>query len=163
MMHGRSGGTILGLLAGVIVSAPLAGATVPAPESGEKAAVGRALAGFLTAFENLNWERFRAAFDEHATVFFPTPNGPGLAEGRADYEARFRQVFEETRRAAPSGPPFQRLEPQHLRVQVLSQQVALVTFQLQNDKRIGRRTILFCKAGKEWRILHLHASNMALQ
>ena len=84
-------------------------------------AVRAALTRFLTAFENLDWDVFRASFDDDATAFFPTPEPPQRFEGRA----------------------------------------AVATFQLRNEQRLARRTILFKRTAGGWRIAHLHASNVS--
>src|SRR5712692_10482953 len=66
-------------------------------------AVGAALTRFLTAFENLDWDAFRASFDDDVTAFFPTPEPPQRFDGRAPVEAQFQRVFTSIRAAAPSG------------------------------------------------------------
>jgi ketosteroid isomerase-like protein len=126
----------------------------------DAADVRTALTRFLVAFENLDWEAFRASFDDRATVFFPSPEPPERVDGRSAYEARFRQVFDEIRRGAPAGPPFQRLDPEDLHIQQLGREAALVTFHLRNAERLARRTIVFQKTNGGWRIIHLHASNV---
>jgi ketosteroid isomerase-like protein len=126
----------------------------------DSADIRTALTRFLIAFENLDWEAFRASFDDQATVFFPSPEPPERFDGRPAYEARFRQVFDEIRRGAPAGPPFQRLNPEDLQVQQLGTEAALVTFHLRNAERLARRTIVFRKTRGGWRIIHLHASNV---
>jgi ketosteroid isomerase-like protein len=129
--------------------------TVPDP------AVKAALTRFLTAFENLDWDAFRASFDEDATVFFPAPEPPQRFEGRAAVEAQFQRVFGGIRAAAPSGPPFQRLVPEDLRIEQIGANAAVATFHLRNAQRIARRTIVFKRTSRGWRIAHLHASNVA--
>ena len=52
------------------------------------------------------------------------------------------------------------LHPDSLRIEMLGTTAALVTFELHNAVRVGRRTILFRREGKVWRIAHLHASNV---
>jgi uncharacterized protein (TIGR02246 family) len=121
-----------------------------------------ALRQFLRAFEDLDWERFRASFADDATVFFPTPEPPQRFTGRDAVEAQFRRVFEAIRRATPAGPPFQQLAPVDLRIIVLGPSSALATFELHNAARIGRRTVVFRREDGRWRITHLHASNVAV-
>jgi ketosteroid isomerase-like protein len=115
---------------------------------------------FLRAFEDLDWEQFRAAFSDDVTAFFPTPEPPQRFVGRAAVEAQFRQVFAAIRAAAPTGPPFQHLPPVGLRIEMLADSTALVSFELRNTQRVGRRTLLMRREGGRWRILHLHASNV---
>lgn len=136
--------------------APAARSSWPADSSAVAAAAGR----FLTAFENLDWEPFRASFAEDATAFFPTPEPPGRFVGRAAIEAQFTKVFAAIRASAPGGPPYQRLAPDDLRIDRLGQDVALVSFLLHNPQRIARRTLIFQRRDGAWRIVHLHASNV---
>jgi ketosteroid isomerase-like protein len=114
---------------------------------------------FLRAFENLDWEAFRGSFADDVTVFFPDPEPPQRFIGRPAVEAQFRKVFDGIRKDAPSGPPFMRLEPHELRIIMLGPSAALVSFELRNPQRIGRRTIILRREDGRWRIAHLHASN----
>jgi ketosteroid isomerase-like protein len=129
--------------------------------SADLAPVRAALTEFLTAFENLDWEAFRACFDDRATVFFPIPEPPQRFDGRAAFEAHFQQVFKAIRSAAPSGPPFHHLDPEDLHIEALGPDAALASFHLRNNQRIARRTIVFKRTARGWRIAHLHASNVA--
>lgn len=114
---------------------------------------------FLRAFENLDWPAFRAAFADDATVFFPTPEPPRRFDGRAAVDAQFERVFEAIRKDA-SGPPYHRLQPEALTIDMLGDSAALVSFELHNAVRIARRTLVLRRIGEEWRIVHLHASNV---
>jgi hypothetical protein len=127
----------------------------------DSAAVAGALRRFLTAFENLDWEPFRAAVADSATVFHPAPNMPERVTGRAAVDSPFRAVFADVRAHAAGGPPFHRLTPEDLRIQPLAPGVVLVTFELRNPERLGRRTVVFGRERDAWRIVHLHASNVA--
>jgi hypothetical protein len=60
-----------------------------------------ALAKFVYAFDNLDWEGFRQAFDDDATVFYPRAF-PERANGRAEFEKTF--WIKATSRAARIGP-----------------------------------------------------------
>ncbi len=138
------------------------GLVTTAPIDAE-AEVRAALALFLAAFENLDWDRFRLCFDNDATVFFPSPTPPDRSDGRAEFEARFTDVFAQIRKAAPSGPPFQRLAPEDLHVEVLGAEAAVATFHLRNAERLARRTVVMGKRGATWRIVHLHATNVPVK
>jgi ketosteroid isomerase-like protein len=129
--------------------------------SSDSAAVHAAVMDFVRAFENLDWERFRAAFADDATVFFPLPEPPGRFAGRAAVEAQFTRVFEAIRRQSSGGPPYHRLPPVDLRIAVLGPSAALVTFELRNPERVGRRTLVLQRENDRWLITHLHASNVA--
>ena len=138
-----------------------AGAQSSAAGPRDSAEVAGALHGFLTAFENLDWETFRTAFAESATVFHPAPNRPERVTGRAAIDSTFRLVFADVRAHAAGGPPYHDLTPVDLRIQPLAPGVVLATFQLHNAERLGRRTVVFRRERGEWRIVHLHASNIA--
>ncbi len=130
--------------------------------SRDSADVHAALMQFLRAFEDLDWERFRASFTDDASVFFPTPSPAQRFVGRVAVEAQFQRVFDAIRRAAPAGPPYQQLPPVNLQLVMLGPASALATFELHNSKRLARRTVVFRKEGGHWRIVHLHASNVAV-
>jgi quinol monooxygenase YgiN/ketosteroid isomerase-like protein len=135
------------------------GLVVPRPTSAE-AEVRATLALFLTAFENLDWDRFRQCFDDDATVFFPAPSPPQRHDGRTAVEAGFADVFARIRKAAPSGPPFQRLPPEDLNVEMVNAEVAVATFHLRGADRLARRTVVMGRRGALWRIVHMHATNV---
>jgi len=139
-----------------------AGARVSAAAAAtdDGADVRQALARFLTAFENLDWPAFRAAFADDASVFFPVPEPPDRFDGHAAVEARFHEVFAAIREGNPSGPPFHRLVPEGLRIDRLGPDAAIATFHLRNAERVARRTIVFRRTAAGWRIAHLHASNV---
>jgi ketosteroid isomerase-like protein len=163
MRASRLGGCVALVLAVTSFGVPMnstAADTKAEVSNVESAAIRAALTHFLAAFENLDWEAFRASFEDQATVFFPSPEPPERHDGRSAYEDRFRQVFDEIRRGAPAGPPFQRLAPEDLHIQQLGTDAALVTFHLRNAERLARRTIVFHKTHSGWRIIHLHASNV---
>ena len=127
----------------------------------DSADVAVALRRFLTAFENLEWQSFRAAFADSATVFHPAPTMAERVTGRAGIDSTFRAVFADVRAHATGGPPFHRLTPVDLRTQPLAPGVVLATFELRNAERLGRRTVVFGRERDGWRIVHLHASNIA--
>ncbi len=120
-----------------------------------------AVRAFLGAFERLDADAFGAAFDDDACCFFPATPTAERVEGRAAVLARFAEVFAVARRERPGGPPFLDLRPEGLRADVVGPGVAIVTFTLRNTERIGRRTLVLVRRGAGWRILHLHASNVA--
>jgi hypothetical protein len=62
----------------------------------EQPAVRAFLAEFISAFDNLEWDKFRNSFTDDATVFYPR-GAANRADGRAQYEAHFRLVFEQIR------------------------------------------------------------------
>ena len=118
------------------------------------------LSNFIQAFDNLEWDSFRKAFDDNATVFYPRAF-PQRANGRAEYEQTFKKVFEQIR-GSKTKPPYMVIQPRDLKIQMFGD-VAIVTFHL--DDRPGflnRRTIVLQKTPAGWKIVHLHASEVSL-
>ena len=136
---------------------PSNGPTSHAPENAADE-VRRTLTRFLTAFENLDWEAFRNCFADDATVYFPSQRA-SRATGRAEIDTTFRHVFERIR-TTKSSPPYLNLEPADLDIQVF-RDTAVATFHLYDvPNTIGRRTVVLEKRTGEWKIVHLHASNV---
>src|SRR5262249_40752384 len=84
-----------------------------------------ALSRFVRAFDDLDWNKFRLAFDDNATVFYPR-GFPELATGRAEFERTFRTVFEQIR-AGRDHAPYMDIQPKHLKIQLFGD-VAIATF-----------------------------------
>jgi ketosteroid isomerase-like protein len=126
----------------------------------QEAEVKKTMATFIQAFTNLDWQPFRAAFADDATVFYPRAI-PGRADGRADFERNFRQVFEQIRNGRTKGP-YLEVQPRDLKIQIAGD-VAIVTFHL-DDKPgfLNRRTVILQKRSGNWKIIHLHASEVAI-
>jgi ketosteroid isomerase-like protein len=117
------------------------------------------LATFVQAFDDLDWEVFRSAFSDDATVFYPRAF-PERANGRAEFEKTFRIVFDQIRDGKTQAP-FTDIQPKDLKVQIFGN-VAIASFLL--DDRAGflnRRTIVLNKTKASWKIVHLHASEVA--
>ena len=122
--------------------------------------VNEALAHFIRAFDDLDWEQFRLAFDDDATVFYPRAM-PERASGRAEFEKGFQIVFRQIK-GGKTAPPYMDIQPRELKIQLFGD-VAIATFHL--DDRTGfvnRRTIVMHKTDKGWKIVHLHASEVAV-
>jgi len=118
---------------------------------------------FLTAFENLDWERFRSCFRDDACVFHPDFERASRVCGRDEVEASFKKVFDEIRAESPNGPPYMSLKAERLKVQIVNANAAIVSFELRNSHRIARRTLFLVRDDGEWRIVHLHASNLKIE
>ncbi len=114
---------------------------------------------FIEAFNDLDWECFRACFAEDATVFHPdNPETERLEriEGRAAIEHSFKPVFDAASRVSPR----QQIEPKRVHVQFLSS-AAIVTFEFdRHHGSLGRRTLVLEERSGTWKIVHLHASNV---
>jgi len=131
--------------------------------SGPEQRLQLALDGFLTAFRDLSWEPFLGAFETGATVFFPFPGLPRRANGIEEISTGFAHLFESLRKQNTAGPPYLKLDPLDLRISVIDR-LALVTFHINDsvDEKavLCRRTMVWIDDGSQWRILHLHASNL---
>lgn len=120
-------------------------------------AVQIAIANFLQAFDNLDWDRFVKCFDRNATVFFPpSAHTPRRADGIVAIETVFKVVFDNIR-AGRQIPPFQDIQPIDSKIQMLHE-TAIVTFHLNDEAMWGRRTVVFQRIHGAWLIVHLHAS-----
>lgn len=143
------------LFAIFIVSPRTHGQALEKPE----AEVRQTLTNFIHAFNNLDWDHFRLSFADDATVFYPR-EFPYRADGRQKFEEFFQKVFDRIR-AARTQPPYMDIQPKDLKIQI-SDTVAIATFHL--DDRSGfmnRRTIVLQKQASGWKIIHLHASEVA--
>ncbi len=127
----------------------------------ELAEVQGALDRFLRAFEALDWPAFRACFADGATVFHPAPPNALRTDGPDAFERAWRGVFERIRKTSGrTTPPFHQLDPSDVRIQLLSVDLALVTFHLRQEGSVGRRTVVLRRLAAGWKILHIHASNL---
>ena len=87
---------------------------------------------FIRAFEALDWPAFRACFAEGATVFHPAPPHVLRTDSPESFERGWAAVFERIRRdSGRTAPPYFTLAPKDVRIQLLSEKVALVTFHAQ--------------------------------
>lgn len=129
----------------------------------QDASLGEFTHAFLRAFEDLDMASFIACFADDASTFFPTPEPAVRVDGKAAIQRRFEAVFAGIRQAATGGPPFHQLRPEDLNVQHLGDAVAIVSFHLRGDARLARRSLVLRQSLSGWRIMHLHASNMAGQ
>jgi ketosteroid isomerase-like protein len=119
-----------------------------------------ALAKFIRAFDDLDWEGFRLAFDDNATVFYPRAV-PERANGRAQFENTLKTVFEQIR-SGKTAAPYMDIQPKEMRIQLFGD-VAIATFHLDDREGfLNRRTIVLNKTGMGWKIVHLHASEVSL-
>jgi len=131
--------------------------------SGTDQRLRQSLEEFLTAFRNLSLEPFLTAFASDSTVFFPFAEKPRRASGVREIRDGFAPLFESSRKLHPAGPPYLKIDPADLRI-TISGRLALVSFHLLdtvNERAIlCRRSMVWTDDGKQWRILHLHASNL---
>jgi ketosteroid isomerase-like protein len=152
---------VLVLASQVALAGPQPSASAPAPAD-STAEVRAAVETFLHAFEALDWPAFRACFAEGATVFQPTPPHVLRTDSPESFERAWAAVFERIRRnSGRTAPPYMTLSPKDLRIQLLSEKSALVTFHLPQGETLGRRTVILERLDAGWKIVHLHASNLS--
>lgn len=119
------------------------------------------LSTFLTAFDNLDWRAFRSCFSSTATIFHPAAPNIRLIDSPDQFEKAWLGVFERIKNSSGrAAPPYMNLNPVDLRVEKLSEDVALVTFHLTDGGTVNRRTLVFKREPNGWKIVHIHASNI---
>ena len=124
-----------------------------------------AMSRFLKALGSHDLPRLLEFFASEATVFFPdSPTGTSLKRLRgSDMEAAWRALFEYGKKiSSRTTPPFMNITPQDLLIDHVSNDVAVVTFHLGTDTRIGRRTFVWKHSPSGWKIVHLHASTLTV-
>jgi ketosteroid isomerase-like protein len=120
-----------------------------------------ALSTFLTAFNNLDWQAFRVCFSGTATIFHPAAPNIRRIDSPEQFETAWLGVFERIKKSSGrTSPPYMSLNPVELRVEKLSEDVALVTFHLVDGNTVNRRTLVFERDPDGWKIVHIHASNI---
>jgi ketosteroid isomerase-like protein len=123
--------------------------------------VRQALSQFLQVFDNLEWDRFTAFFADDATMFQPR-KFVRRADGKSEIKYEFQQVFEDIR-GTQTKPPYMDLQPRDLRIQMLGDDVAIVTFHLDNHPGLlNRRSLIWKRFKTGWKIVHIHASELAI-
>jgi ketosteroid isomerase-like protein len=135
------------LLALALAAAPQPLATTPDAAAME----------YLDAFKSMDQARFDQFFAADVTMFFPDGPFPETrVEGRDAVLAAFHEFFA---LAKKRGRTALNITPLNQRVQLYGD-VAVVTFGLENDEAVGRRSIILRKIGNDWRIAHFHASSI---
>jgi len=128
---------------------------LPASRSADEAAVREAMAGFMSALNDLDAERMASFFAEQMTAFVPLAQADRV-DGRAAVTQIFRNFVARTK---PTTPKLN-LVPEDLDVHV-SGNLGVVTFNIR-EKAPGitrRRTFVYTRSGERWLISHFHASD----
>ncbi len=110
---------------------------------------------YLAAFNDRDWEAFRATFDDNITVMFDRPAPPDRRDGRIAVEEFFRRVFPAPGQSGQLPPP---LKPEQLLAQDLGD-VVVVSFHIRTPGEFARRTVVLHKTPAGWRVAHIHASS----
>lgn len=122
-----------------------------------------ALRDFLKAFENCDLPRMERAFAADSTHFDRAPAGtaPNFAEYRrgSGMPPGMRKLAMQLPKTQP-GPPYHEVTPKDLVVQTMGD-IAICTFHLESQKSLARRTVVLRWETDDWKIAHLHASNIA--
>lgn len=136
----------------LLLSVALATSPLPSPTTPDAAAI-----EFLDAFKNMDQVRFDKFFAPDVTMFFPEGPFPETrVEGRDAVLAAFHEFFALVRKR---GRTALNIAPLNQRVQLYGE-VAVVSFGLESDDAVGRRTIVLRRIGNDWRIAHFHASSI---
>jgi ketosteroid isomerase-like protein len=148
----------------LVLAAAIVGSAVAQDKSSatpKTASIEEALSTFLTAFNNLDWQAFRACFSDTATIFHPAAPNIRRIDSPEQFETAWLGVFERIKKnSGRTSPPYMNLNPLDLRVEKLSEDVALVTFHLVDGSTLNRRTLVFKRNPDGWKIVHIHASNI---
>ncbi|MDG2090137.1 MAG: nuclear transport factor 2 family protein [Gammaproteobacteria bacterium] len=125
-----------------------------------------ALTIFVQAFENGDLELMEASFAEDATGFpraimsnelsFPIQISDYLRVQGID--PQMRQLVAMWH-ASDEEPPYMLLDPLDLVIQLYGD-AALATFHLIDGDALSRRSFVLAKRAGDWKIVHLHASNV---
>ena len=121
---------------------------------------------YLAALHNLDLGRAQKGFADDATAFY---HGGGVVS-RIDSSGELRKVQEQTFAAikamtAKEGrttPPYHDVGARDLRVQMLSPDAAVATFQMPNPGFVRRASLVFGKRNGVWKIVHMHTSSRNL-
>ena len=124
------------------------------------AAAAAVVRGFLAAVDMGDLETLAGLFDPDASGYLPFADTPVLLDGREAVLARFTRLVDAWR-ARGKSPPYVGFEPRELLVRPAGPGHALATFLVGIEGDTGRRSLLLRHTPAGWRILHLHASNLA--
>ena len=140
----------------------------PTPQNvNEEAKVIATLDKFLRAFENGNFEIMEASMAEDSYVFPRAIMSKDIVKpiDNTNYrrikglDPQMKQLIKGLRESGKQPPYLNHLEPKDLKITMLND-AAIATFHLENGKSLSRRTIVLGKNEGEWKIIHIHPSNV---
>ena len=144
----------------IILSASIAFASLGVRgQTNDSLEVTKATQNFVKAFIDFDWKNFRNSFSSDATIFFPGWEEGKRRIGQKEIEETWVELFPEF---IDSTKKFDlKIDPKNIFMQFYGN-TAIVTFHLTpNDNYLSRRTLVFIKKNKEWKIVHLHASSVS--
>ena len=144
----------------IILSASIAFASLSVQgQTNDSLEVTKATQNFVKAFINFDWKNFRNSFSSDATIFFPGWEKGKRRIGQKEIEETWVELFPEF---IDSTKKFDlKIDPKNIFMQFYGN-TAIVTFHLTPDENyLSRRTLVFVKKNKEWKIVHLHASSVS--
>lgn len=106
---------------------------------------------FLASVNGADTKAFVGFFADDATAFLPT--NAARRVGVAEIEAAVAPVFDQGPRANPATAGDLRI--------FISGRLAIATFDAGSGELHARRTLIFDRVKDEWKIVHLHASNVS--
>jgi ketosteroid isomerase-like protein len=109
-----------------------------------------AMSDWMDALNSLDEPRIVSAFAEDATAFFPV-----VRAERVDGKAAIATIFRDYLKANTKKT---NIVPEDMRVQQ-SGDIAVITFNVHNPSAVSRRTFVWRRDARGWRIVHMHASN----
>ena len=109
---------------------------------------------WMDALNALDEAQVVEAFADDATAFFPTAKAERV-DGKAGIAAVFLDYFAANTKKT-------NIVPEDLRVQQ-SGDVAVITFNVHNPSAVSRRTFVWRRDARGWRIAHMHASNTPIR
>lgn len=151
---------LIAVSAAATAGAQTSPAVSPTPPP-EVVAIGKVVDGFIEALNAADIGKFAPFFAPDATAFFPLAPFAERLENKDQITKVFAAFFESVRRGK-TGPPFMSLVPQDVRLQLYGS-TAVVTFHFKGPELVSRRTLVLKNDKGTWLIVHLHASNVAVQ
>lgn len=126
------------------------------------AAVRRAVEHFLDRVDHADADALSACFSADATAWLPFRSTPELIRGAPAIRARFVRLFADLAARNPEGPPYVRFKVLSFETVSLDPQTVLAIAGVSFGRDFGRRSFVLRREGVDWRLLHIHASNMRL-
>ncbi|MCA1579935.1 MAG: nuclear transport factor 2 family protein [Acidobacteria bacterium] len=139
------------ILALIFTSALVTGSCASVSRPDSPAEVERVVAALAAAINSADIDRFMVLFDPDATAFLPTAATPARLTGAAQIRAVVSPVLE----TRPTNP----MAVRELLITVEGA-MAIASFEIGNPIVHSRRTLVLMNRGGNWKIVHLHASNL---